>query len=201
MQRKRGEKLEQAIFDAALKLFDEQGIDAVTFQNVAELAQTSRGVLYRRWKTPGELLFDAVHHHIHQNSGIQINEDYHDFPDTGSLKTDLQEHAKRGQKLLDSMNKYFVKFSIYQIVNNSDILSSDATEEMEESSMRLGNIIAERAIKRGEIKHAPSKEVLLLLGNLRRYYTFIVPNDDPDMNKIIDDIVLPAWLATGNKPE
>lgn len=193
--RKRGIALEKTIYEVALKLFDEEGIDAVTFYNIARLAHTSRSVLYRRWNTPSSLLFEAVHHWAHENSGYPEKIDLKNFPDMGSLRGDLIENARRNAALYDSFSKYFVKFSMYRM-SNGEKINDDILIDAEEGAITLGTYFAKRAINRGELEAIPKKEVLMLLGNLRRYYMLISSEASPTPEELIDNIVLPAWLAT-----
>lgn len=192
--RKRGIELEEAIYTVALQIFDEQGINTVTFNNIAQQAETSRSVLYRRWDSPSSLLVDAVHHFAHKKSGYLEDLDEESFPDCGSLRADLLENAKQISLLHDQLNHYFVKLSLYQAING-ETLRDDLLDQAESGAIRLGTIIAKRAISRGELKRIPTKEVLMLLGNLRRYYTFLNPNQMPSEETMIDNIILPAWLA------
>lgn len=192
--RKRGLELEKTIYAVALQLFDEKGIEAVTFNNIAQRAETSRSVLYRRWDSPSSLLVDAVHHWAHENSGYPENIDEHSFPDTGSLRGDLIENEHQIANLHDKLSQYFIKFSMYQVVNGETV-GDDLLEKAEIGAVRLGTVIANRAIQRDEIQVVPVKEVLMLLGNIRRYYTFLDPQQAPTPERLVDNIILPAWLA------
>ena len=49
--RRRGAELEQAILDAAWEQLIAEGYEHFTIDTVAARAQTSKPVLYRRWKT------------------------------------------------------------------------------------------------------------------------------------------------------
>ncbi|GAP00342.1 TetR/AcrR family transcriptional regulator [Fructobacillus ficulneus] len=192
--RKCGSVLKNTIFKVTLQLFDDQGIEAVTFNNVAQKAETSRSVLYRRWDSPHSLLVDAVHNWAHENSGLPEHFDESTFPDTGSLHDDLLTHAKLITKLHDKMNQYFVKLSMYQMFNNETV-EHDMLAEAETGILRLSTLVAERAIDRGELKQVPTPEVLMLLGNISRYYAFLSPEHKPSPESLIDHIVFPAWLA------
>ncbi|WP_316242883.1 TetR family transcriptional regulator [Lactiplantibacillus plantarum] len=46
-QRRRGNRLENAIYDTTYTLLSQYGLDQVTFSRVATAAATSRSVLYR----------------------------------------------------------------------------------------------------------------------------------------------------------
>lgn len=59
--RPRDEALDDAIVAAAARVLLSEGIDAVSFSRVAELAGTTRPALYRRFGSPAELVVAALH--------------------------------------------------------------------------------------------------------------------------------------------
>src|SRR5262245_21763190 len=86
-QRRRGAALENALLDAAWDELAEKGYAGLTIESVAERAQTSRAVLYRRWPTKPELVRAAVGH-ARQKEPVEV-------PDTGSLREDVVELLRR----------------------------------------------------------------------------------------------------------
>ncbi|MEJ5967781.1 TetR family transcriptional regulator [Lactiplantibacillus plantarum] len=56
-QRRRGNRLENAIYDTTYTLLSQYGLDQVTFSRVATAAATSRSVLYRYWDSTFDLIF------------------------------------------------------------------------------------------------------------------------------------------------
>ncbi|WP_265481260.1 TetR family transcriptional regulator [Lactiplantibacillus plantarum] len=84
-QRRRGNRLENAIYDTTYTLLSQYGLDQVTFSRVATAAATSRSVLYRYWDSTFDLIFHTIIHQI-QKTPIALTT----TPlDTGSLRTDL----------------------------------------------------------------------------------------------------------------
>ena len=79
--RRRGKELEDAILQAAWSLFTRDGFTAVTMQQVAADAGTSKPVLYRRWPDRNALLKDAIAFGLHALSPAT--------PNTGSVRGDL----------------------------------------------------------------------------------------------------------------
>lgn len=59
--RPRDEALDEAILDAAVRVLTEDGVTALTFARVAEVAGTTRPALYRRFDRPAGLAVAAVH--------------------------------------------------------------------------------------------------------------------------------------------
>lgn len=60
--RPRDEVLDLAILERTGELLVTEGVEAVTFSRIAELAGTTRPALYRRFRSPGELAVAALHH-------------------------------------------------------------------------------------------------------------------------------------------
>jgi len=77
--RPRSEKARTAILDAATELLLEQGLEAVSMDEVAELA--GKATIYRWWPSKETLALDALYH---EWATAQPEP-----PDTGSLRTDL----------------------------------------------------------------------------------------------------------------
>jgi AcrR family transcriptional regulator len=76
----RSARVRSSVFQAALRLLAEKGLDAFTIAEVAARAGVHETSIYRRWGTRDALAWDALMHHA--ESGIPV-------PDTGSLRSDL----------------------------------------------------------------------------------------------------------------
>ena len=76
-----GERLEDAILDAAWTELRTVGYLALSMDAVASRAGTSKAVLYRRWRNRAELVLAALRRHRPMFSGPT--------PDTGSLRRDV----------------------------------------------------------------------------------------------------------------
>jgi AcrR family transcriptional regulator len=76
-----GAELEAAILDAAWEQLVAEGYEHFTIDAIATRAQTSKPVLYRRWKTREDLLRATVRHRGAADAPV--------IPDTGSLRGDL----------------------------------------------------------------------------------------------------------------
>src|SRR3984957_17041760 len=79
--RRRGTELESAILDAAWEQLTAEGYEHFTIDAVAARAQTSKPVLYRRWKTREDLLRDTARHRGAADAPA--------IPQTGTLRGDL----------------------------------------------------------------------------------------------------------------
>jgi len=79
--RRHGAELERAILDAAWEQLVAEGYEHFTIDAVAARAQTSKPVLYRRWKTREDLLRATARHRGAADPPA--------VPDTGTLRGDL----------------------------------------------------------------------------------------------------------------
>ncbi|MGW1173609.1 TetR-like C-terminal domain-containing protein [Kitasatospora sp. NPDC002543] len=85
-QRRRGEALESAIYEAVLQQLTTDGYARLTMEGVAAAAQTGKAALYRRWSSKEELVKDALRASLPAPGPA---------PDTGSLRGDLLEVVTR----------------------------------------------------------------------------------------------------------
>ena len=79
--RPRSEKAHTAILEAATELLLEQGLEAVSMDEVAERAGVSKATIYRWWPSKQTLALDALYH--------EWDTARPEPPDTGSLRADL----------------------------------------------------------------------------------------------------------------
>jgi AcrR family transcriptional regulator len=82
--RPRSLRVDQAILDAAIELFVEEGFAKVTFERIAARAGVGKPAIYRRYRTKLDLLLAAV-------EGIARKEI--SYPDTGDTEQDLRSMA------------------------------------------------------------------------------------------------------------
>lgn len=191
-RRKRGDELEQVIFASAVNILEKKGYEEVTFQNIAREAKTGRAVLYRRWATPFQLLYDAVHSQILGNRGSLVEK----VIDNGSLRADLIEalsHFINSEKLFSGE---FLRAFIYEMGQ------SNATVKEIFKNVRLSNLlimekIINKAMIRKELTHPVSDYVKLMPFELIRYEMIINQNDltKEFIEQLVDEVVLPAFLA------
>src|SRR5215469_12993073 len=77
--RPRSTKADQSLREAALQVFVEDGLEAMSMEKVAKLAGVSKLTLYRRWPSKVELVRDVL---------ARLSEQV-PIADTGSLRSDL----------------------------------------------------------------------------------------------------------------
>jgi AcrR family transcriptional regulator len=82
--RPRSPRVDQAILDAAIELFVEEGYPKVTFERIAARAGVGKPAIYRRYRTKLDLLLAAVEGAARREIS---------YPDTGDTERDLRAMA------------------------------------------------------------------------------------------------------------
>ena len=181
--RRRGAALEAAILDAAWAELTEQGYAAMTLDNVAKRAGTSRPVLHRRWPSRTRLATAALARYMAQNP-IEI-------PDLASAGAELRLLLRA---IADRARPDLMRLLFEMTGDLSDMNSNIADVRAEFANDRLIRAILDRAIARGEIDpDRLTPRVVALPTDLTRHelmMTFEPPSDDV-IRQIVEDIFLP----------
>jgi AcrR family transcriptional regulator len=185
--RRRGAELEHALLDAAWQELQESGYAKLTMERVAERAETSRAVIYRRWRNRAELVIAAMRHRQPVLSGT--------IPDTGTLRGDMLAVLRRASARITETGPDTT------IGMLSDLLSDDeALEEVLDQLVRSGSevmaSVLARAASRDEIRQNISPRVARLPLDLLRHELILTrqPPSQSALEEIIDEIFLPLVL-------
>jgi AcrR family transcriptional regulator len=190
--RRRGSALEEAILDAAWDVLETDGWGGFTFGRVAERAQSSKPVLYRRWRTREELLRATLRRRGETSRS--------DKPDTGSLRGDVIALLTQLNELRSSVAAVL---SMRLSAQFDGLLLSPAELRQEliagqETSM---DVFAARAAARGELGPRPlPARVASLPTDLFRHEVLMTlePVAPEVITQIVDDVFLPlARLSSG----
>jgi AcrR family transcriptional regulator len=185
--RRRGAALEHALLDAAWQELQESGYAKLTMERVAERAETSRAVIYRRWRNRAELVIAAMRHRQPVLSGT--------IPDTGTLRGDMLAVLRRASARITETGPDTT------IGMLSDLLSDDeALEEVLDQLVRSGSevmaSVLARAASRDEIRQNISPRVARLPLDLLRHELILTrqPPSQSALEEIVDEIFLPLVL-------
>lgn len=184
-QRRRGAALEGALLDAAWDELTERGYDDMTIDAVAARAGTSRAVLYRRWPNKQELVLAALAH--------EVDKDVVAVPDTGSLREDVIELLRQGNKLRVGLVAALMTRlgGFYQQTGRS---LDDLRASVQGDRDGVLEQVIRRAIDRGEIQpEQVTDRIARLPVELFRYeiLTTLRPLSDEAIEEIVDTIFLP----------
>lgn len=184
-QRRRGEALEVALLDAAWAELAERGYADFTLDGVAERANTSTPVLYRRWADRATLVEAAVAHASARSA--------FEPPDTGSLRGDLMATMTlANQTRADLIAAAAVQLGSYYREAGSSLAQLRA-QELAGRRSRMETLL-ERAVARGEVEEAAlSPRIVALPFDLFRHevLTTLQPVPMEVIEEIVDDVFLP----------
>jgi AcrR family transcriptional regulator len=181
--RRRGAALENALLDAAWTELQSVGYANLTMERVADRAETSRAVIYRRWPSRHELVIAALVHQ--QPSGAPR------IPDTGSLRDDVLTIMRQAARRISDIGPA----TVIGLLNDLTADDSSATiiDQLARSGGEVMNRVLVRAAARGEAReHVPERVARLPLDLIRHelILTHRPPSSDT-LEQITDQIFLP----------
>jgi AcrR family transcriptional regulator len=187
--RRRGAALEAALLDAAWNELQSVGYAKLTMERVADRAQTSRAVIYRRWSSRHELVIAAMLHQ--QPTGTRR------IPDTGSLREDVLTIMRRAARRISDIGPA----TVVGLLN--DLMADDAPDTIVDQLARGGGEVMRQALAhagaRGEAReHVPERVVRLPLDLIR--HELILTHRSPSsqtLEEIVDQIFLPLVVPAG----
>jgi len=192
--RKRGDKLLESIYDAAIEIIRTEGYSNLTFLRVSRLAHTGRTVLYRRWATPLDLIREIMTYRSAQALGGDLLDL---IQDTGSLRGDLLYLLELYQKIYTGVGPEVMNAMLFEMSQNNrripEIKSDVGFRNVELMEKLLGFARA-----RGEAIKPLSGVALTLPFNLIRM-SFLWERrtiDGPEREQLVDDILLPVYIGS-----
>ena len=161
--RPRSERADAAIRSAALELLGEGGVDAVTFEAVARRARVGRPTIYRRWKSPLELIADALES---QRPRAQPPKD------TGSLEGDLARVLRAFVRAgVDPVQRELLSLGLSSALRAPALRARYWERHLAPRRAALAQVFA-RAVARGELD--PTVDLDLLLDVVGGAWTYLV---------------------------
>lgn len=181
--RRRGEQLENAIFDAVLGELAEVGYDRLTMEGVAARARTGKGALYRRWASREALVLDALR-------GRLPPLDSH--ADTGSVRGDL---VRQLECMADTMRTP-AGTAMWGILGNpqsSRAIVHAVHTTVIEPYQRTMLAILRRGVERGEVRPGAVTRLVAEVGPvmIRQHYFGAGPPRRQAVRQIVDEVVMP----------
>jgi AcrR family transcriptional regulator len=183
---------EGEILEATLELLVSSGYDRLTMDAVAGAAKASKATLYRRWDSKAELVVDAL---TRAKGAPRV-----EAVDTGSLRSDLMAIACSSGGFNDE-KVIAVMASVITALHRDQEFADLFHERFVSPKIAEAREVYERAQQRGEI--APDVDLDLLAPTLgaiilHRAFVLRLPVDDAAVERIIDEIVIPA-ATNGSK--
>lgn len=172
----------------ALELLAEFGFDRFTMDEVAARAHAGKTTIYRRWSGKAELIADALMH----------RKDCPEFPDTGSLRGDLNAVVESMTSKSDQFDAQMT-IGVVNAVARDPELRQVFRNQVLESRMAAMLAIFERAVDRGDMAEGHDLDLLASLVPaliLKHLLTWGELPDAEFAKRIVDHVVLPLATAT-----
>ena len=192
--RRHGAELEAAILDAAWQQLVAEGYQHFTIDAVAARAQTSKPVLYRRWKTREDLLRATARHRGAAADAPPV-------PDTGTLRGDVLA-LLAGANTASNPMAALVSSMLGSYYDQTGPTPAELREAFlsERSSGSAVQQVVNRAVERGEVDPGRlTPRIIDLPFDLFRNEMLMTLRPVPDhvLRQIVDDIFIPLVTAPG----
>ena len=189
--RRRGDTLTESIYQAVEDIIKAEGYTNLTFQKIAQAAQTSRTVLYRRWETPLELIHDIiVEKSLHALGGEFIDM----LEDTGSLRGDLLHMLTLYQRYYIEVGPEIMNAMLFEMSQNSPTMVAIGQNAVKKNILAMRKVL-DFARMRGEKVKNVSEFALRLPFDLIRmqYLLHRIAIDARQLELLVDEILLPVF--------
>ncbi|MCL2772163.1 MAG: TetR/AcrR family transcriptional regulator [Oscillospiraceae bacterium] len=190
--RRRGDKLTDSIYAAVIEILRNTGYGGLTFQEIARAAKTSRTVLYRRWETPFDLVYESIRY---KSTSDALSGNLNDMlQDTGSLRGDLLLLLKLYQNIYNEVGAEMMNIFLFEMSQNNDRLADIKRNAVQKNAATMRKLL-DFAKKRGETVREVSDTALVLPFNLVRAENMLrfETVDEQKIEKWVDEILLPVF--------
>jgi len=187
-QRRRGETLEHAIFDAVLEQLRTVGYAGLTMEGVAAGAHTGKAALYRRWAGKDDLVVDALDHVLPSPC---------DLPDHGDVRDDLLDLLRRMTEFLNSPAGCALENVIADIEPDGRFAQL-LHERVKKPRKQMFLSLLRRAAERGQVRPEAITQLVADVGPalvMQRFSADGPPVPDAYVVSVVDDVVLPLLRA------
>jgi AcrR family transcriptional regulator len=181
--RRRGQALEQAIFEAALAELAETGYLGLSLERVAQRARTGNASLYRRWPTRAELVIDAAAHRLPELARL---------PDTGDVREDLLELLRWTCRRQAGPAGEIMRGVIAESIVNDRVRAARARL----ADLRTGQVLQllRRGQARGQVRPGAATATMAAVAPALVFNHFLLrgtPMPDDELTEIIDQVIMP----------
>lgn len=176
--RPRSTQAHQAILEATLTLFAQEGLAGLSIEAIAERAGVGKNTIYRRWPTKEDVIKEAL---------TLFREDL-PLPDTGHIRTDLLTVAKHAQELFhrDPLIAQLMTKLIAEIKTTPEIYRAFYDKLVAPRREQFRQMIR-RAQARGEVREdLDTTFIISLIFALLVYGSFFSELIDPDARQVFD---------------
>ena len=179
--RPRSARADAAILDATLELLAEGGYAALTMEGIADRAGVGKATLYRRWKSPEEVVAAAVATFVEE---IRI-------PDTGSLEEDLRLLMHRAVEVYRGRPGRVLPGLLAAMAASEEVGRAVREHFLDGRRAALATVV-DRAVERGELDPAVDVELVLDFLGGPLFYRILVTGgalDDALAGGVVDVVL------------
>ena len=192
--RPRDPQVDAAILAAARDLLGEVGYDRLSIEGLAERAGVAKTTIYRRWSTKAEVIAAALE---------DLRPPF-DFPDTGSLASDLDAFLDQATDAADAavpMQLQMMSALMASIARDDGMFDAYWDNYVSPRRVAFAKMF-ERAQQRGELRDDLDVERLVDLVAGALLYQMIRPSSQPLSDRVRQALALiwPGIVPTGQAP-
>jgi AcrR family transcriptional regulator len=180
--RPRSSRASRAILHAALELLAERGLDGLTMEGIAEYAGVAKTTVYRRWKSPEEVL-EAASSKFVTEIGV---------PDTGTIRGDLLTLLTNAAAVYSGLPGRAMP-GLVAAMARSPSLAHAVREGFLAGRRAALEVVLERGILRGELRREIDVPVTLdMLGGPLMYRLLITGEavNESTVTEVVDTLLV-----------
>jgi AcrR family transcriptional regulator len=183
--RRRGETLQQAIFDATLEQLGTLGYAKLTMEGIAEAAGTGKAALYRRWSNKEDLVFAALADTLPDPGQVPVH---------GSAREDLLALLTCLRQLYTiAHGAAFQVFKQEVMPGNSRVQAMVRGAVTDPLKARLHEALV-RGVERGDVRAGADTAQIAAIGPaMMSYYCLTERPDIPGdyVEHLVDNVLMP----------
>ncbi len=190
--RRRGDTLNESIYNATIEIIKEVGYANLTFQKIAHAAKTSRTVMYRHWETTFDLIREII---IYKTANALGGELIDKIDSTGNLREDLLQLLTLYQSIYTEVGPEIMNAFLFEMGQNNDQIPEIEVNAKNKNILTMRELL-ESAKARGEKIKEVSDDTLTLPFDLVRIENFI-HKGSVSANRfelLVDEILLPVFI-------
>jgi AcrR family transcriptional regulator len=187
-RRRRGTAVEKAISDAVIAELAEVGFGRLTFEGVAERADTGKSPLYRRWPDTMSLVIDTLE---------KLGADPAAYARTGVLRDDLIGLTGHMIKAHEGIRGDAYRSLLGEAHRHPQLLARFKSQVLDPRIEALAELLRDAA-GRGEISPERLTPVVLEVLHALIIKRMLLETHDPtekDITEMVDEVLLPLLVA------
>lgn len=180
------------VLEATLEELARQGYGALRVDDVALRAGVNKTTIYRRWPAKADLVRAAL---------LALSDEKASAPDTGSLRTDLLEFARRSKSFTSTPRGRSIVSMLF--VERAEPELAAIARSLRDRRDAAAVRVVERALERGELPAGTDPQLILEPLHAvvyRRVVLLQEPLDESFVGRLVDLIIAGARQGAARLP-